>query len=60
MYTSKESLEHLLLEAHGDHHGKSSYPFGLLLMVLVAIGASMVSNIKLKNHENLVNRKLSY
>lgn len=57
MYTSKESLEHLLLEGHGDHHGKSSFPFGLLLMVSAAIGASCVSNIKLKNHENLVNRK---
>ncbi|KAI7895201.1 cation efflux family-domain-containing protein [Mucor mucedo] len=55
MYTSKESLEHLLLEVHGDHHGKSSYPFGLLLMVSIAMGASVVSNIKLKNHENLVN-----
>lgn len=57
MYTTKESLEHLLLEGHGDHHGKNSFPFTLLFMLLVAIGASFASNIKLKNHENLVNRK---
>ncbi|KAI8088485.1 cation efflux family-domain-containing protein [Thamnidium elegans] len=56
MYTTKESLEHLLLENHhsGGHHEKSSIAFGLLFMLLVAIGASIGSCFKLKNHENLV------
>ncbi|EPB82998.1 hypothetical protein HMPREF1544_10271 [Mucor circinelloides 1006PhL] len=59
MYTTKESLEHLLLEEHhggsGDHHGNSGFPLGLLVMLLVAIAASFASSIKLKNHDNLVN-----
>ncbi|KAL9536864.1 hypothetical protein MBANPS3_012302 [Mucor bainieri] len=61
MYTTKESLEHLLLEEHhgggGDHHGSSGFPLGLLFMLLVAIGASFASSIKLKNHDHLVNCK---
>lgn len=57
MYTTKESLEHLLLENHhsGDHHGKSSFPFGLLFMLLIAISASVTSSAGLRNHQNLVN-----
>ncbi|OAD06675.1 hypothetical protein MUCCIDRAFT_155373, partial [Mucor lusitanicus CBS 277.49] len=60
MYTTKESLEHLLLEEHhggggGDHHGNSGFPLGLLVMLLIAIGASFASGTKLKNHDNLVN-----
>ncbi|CEP13157.1 hypothetical protein [Parasitella parasitica] len=65
MYTTKESLEHLLLEERhgssggnhhgGDHHGASEFPFGLLFMLLVAIAASFASSVKLKNHGNLVN-----
>ncbi|CAO3646762.1 unnamed protein product [Mucor fragilis] len=59
MYTTKESLEHLLLEEHhgggGDHHGSRGFPLGLLFMLLVAIAASFASSIKLKNHDNLVN-----
>ncbi|GAN03861.1 cation efflux family protein family [Mucor ambiguus] len=58
MYTTKESLEHLLLEEHhgggGDHHGNSGFPLGLLVMLLIAIGASFASSTKLKNHDNLV------
>lgn len=35
----------------------SSFPFGLLFLLLVSIAASVVSNVALKNHGNLVNRK---
>ncbi|KAI9483971.1 MAG: cation efflux family-domain-containing protein [Benjaminiella poitrasii] len=57
MYTTKETLEHALLEEHhaGDHHTvDSSFPLGLLTMVLVAIGASFATSVGFSNHENLV------
>lgn len=35
----------------------SGFPLGLLVMLLIAIGASFASGTKLKNHDNLVNCK---
>ncbi|KAI8377007.1 cation efflux family-domain-containing protein [Blakeslea trispora] len=57
MYTTKESLEHLLLENHHastEHHHAPSYPFGLLFLLLIAIGGSVFSSVNLKNHQQLV------
>ncbi|OBZ81319.1 Zinc transporter 6, partial [Choanephora cucurbitarum] len=57
MYTTKESLEHLLLENHHpevEHHHGSSYPFGLLFLLLLAISGSVFSSANLKNHQQLV------
>ncbi|KAF7721147.1 hypothetical protein EC973_005354 [Apophysomyces ossiformis] len=60
MYTTKESLEHLLMEeAHenGSHHEKRHSGFGLFFVIFVGILASLVANVGLKNHGNLVKSK---
>ncbi|KAI8367885.1 cation efflux family-domain-containing protein [Choanephora cucurbitarum] len=57
MYTTKESLEHLLLENHHpevEHHHGLNYPFGLLFLLLLAISGSVFSSVNLKNHQPLV------
>ncbi|KAG0172373.1 hypothetical protein DFQ28_004750 [Apophysomyces sp. BC1034] len=57
MYTTKESMEHLLLEESHEnsaHHDKRHSGFGLFLVMLVGIAASFASSFGLKNHGNLV------
>ncbi|KAI8394336.1 cation efflux family-domain-containing protein [Radiomyces spectabilis] len=56
MYTTKESLEHLLLEGdeEGDDHHENEMGFGSFFILLLAIGATFVSCVGLKNHEYLV------
>ncbi|CAO3606894.1 unnamed protein product [Cunninghamella echinulata] len=56
MHNTKESLEHFLLEGHhgGDHHEETSFGFGMILSLVIAVGTCCLSSIALRNHENFV------
>ncbi|KAI9305285.1 cation efflux family-domain-containing protein [Cunninghamella echinulata] len=56
MHNTKESLEHFLLEGHhgGDHHEETSFGFGMILSLIIAVGTCCLSSIALRNHENFV------
>lgn len=62
MHNTKESLEHFLLEGHhgGDHHEETSFGFGMILSLIIAVGTCCLSSIALRNHENFVQCKQYY
>ena len=61
MYTTKESLEHLLMEKSNasteDHHHEARLGFGGFLIMCIAMSATVLSSVSLRNHENFVRCK---
>ncbi|CDS06866.1 hypothetical protein LRAMOSA09391 [Lichtheimia ramosa] len=56
MYTTKESLEHLLTEDanhHDQEHHKSLGFIGFIILC-ISMGATIISCVNLRNHDNLV------
>ncbi|CDH61411.1 hypothetical protein RO3G_14888 [Lichtheimia corymbifera JMRC:FSU:9682] len=56
MYTTKESLEHLLTE-DADHHDQGhhkSLGFTGFIILCISMGATVISCVNLRNHDNLV------
>ncbi|KAG2223366.1 hypothetical protein INT45_002861 [Circinella minor] len=58
MYTTKESLEHLLMEKGNasteDHHHEAHLGFGGFIIMCIAMTATVLSSVSLRNHENFV------
>ncbi|KAI9243496.1 cation efflux family-domain-containing protein [Phascolomyces articulosus] len=61
MYTTKESLEHLLMEKNNSstsgedhHHHEARLGFGGFLIMCIAMSATVLSSVSLRNHENFV------
>ncbi|RUS18684.1 hypothetical protein BC937DRAFT_88458 [Endogone sp. FLAS-F59071] len=57
MYTTKESIEHMMLEEAGEkagapHEESGSIGFGSIVMILVAVGVTLVSSVGFQNHRN--------
>ncbi|KAI7880314.1 hypothetical protein K492DRAFT_162754 [Lichtheimia hyalospora FSU 10163] len=56
MYTTKESLEHLLTEDAGHHDQEHSKSLGFIgfIILCISMAATIISCVNLRNHDNLV------